>query len=227
MWLICYYSLTSISCDTAISEVTTTVAKGRQGGYDEGLESEMATMEEGSRRHDEEVAACGEMEEADEKVEFWMDLPTPSWRCVQDFRGHNAKALVPEGTLGAAAVPNLQPSQNIYAVAANMLDLGAGNVTRAECLTLFPPGENWVHLGLVAYGLGGCAAAMGKCGGEEEEQFFAVDDDVKLKPFTSADRNAIMTDGPEGPGSSLLSGLSLKEDEYSNLQVIYILHTTI
>ncbi len=179
-------------------------------------------LEEGNRRHDEEVAACGEMEE-DQKVEFWMDLPTPSWRCVQDFRGHNAKALVPEGTLGAAAVPNLQPSQNIYAVAANMLDLGVGNVTRAECLILFPPGENWVNLGLVAYGLGGCATAMGKYDGEEEEQFFPVDDVVKLKPFTSGDRNAMMTNGAEGSGSSLLSDLSLKEEEYTNLQVV---HTT-
>eukprot|EP01084_Bolivina_argentea_P065298 119019_1 len=177
-------------CSTSnASPVATNVA--------ERVESEMV-MEEGSRNHDKEMP-CGE--EMDQKVEFWIDVPIPSWRCVQNFRGHNAKAIIPEGTLGAAVVPNLQPQQNTYVVATNMLDVGFGNVTRADCLTLFPPGENWVHLGLVAYGLEECAT-MRKYGREEEEQFFPVD----MKPFTSGrDVTTI--------GTNLSFG-----DEYANQQ---------
>ncbi len=213
----------------------TVTEEAQQFGYNnEGVESEMDIAEEDSRKHNEEMS-CGktEMGEEDQKVEFWIDLPLPSWRCVQEFRGHDAKALIPEGTLGAAVVPYLQSPQNTYAVAANMLDLGFGSATRVECLTLFPPGENWVRLGLVAYGLGGYAAAMRKCGGDEEEareqeqeqeqeQFFPVD--VKQQPFMSS-RVTTATKYTEGLESDLLlSDLSLGEGYVNLQQVVHTYH---
>ncbi len=160
-----------ISCGIITAISATNVAEG-------GVESEV--MKEESITSGDKAMPWDE--EKDQNVEFLIDLPIPTWRCVQMFRGHNAKAIIPEGTLGAAVVPSLQPPRSTYAIAANMLDVGFGNVTRADCLTLFPPGENWVHLGLEAYGLDEYPTTR-EYGREDEEEFFPASS--MMMPFTS------------------------------------------
>ncbi|CAM9277597.1 unnamed protein product, partial [Phaeothamnion confervicola] len=81
---------------------------------------------------------------------FKVRVAIPNWHCAS-LSDRAGKIFMPRNSLAAAAV-HQRAKERVFGVASNMLDLQSGGA-RAEGITLLPPGDDWLALALLTFGL--------------------------------------------------------------------------